>query len=523
MIHVAVPDTQSLVEEDDSRSFTAFNLHVNGAYHASIRYSHLLRLHEKLKEQFGTRLRTADFPSKKLWKNLDEKTLNERRIGLARYFQSVVQLPRVGRHFITEHAFLMFQVESFRPTSRNVTIDVYLPDGSKETVRCNVEHPTGIVLKRFANKIGLDVENIEKFGLFVAHSRQTSQNETTVTSVRRPADYDDMLCVRLLRDFESPYISLQLLNQKSAALGIFHRIVVRKLAWDPKVEGAMLTDPGALTLLFAQAVSDFHLGHFKALDSSTSDQLLQLEESKNYLLYLRLCHQQPTYGYEILDPCISDYPRPNTECGLKIGRRSVVIEYSDETLNNTRVSAVFRATRIRLWRIAQKKEGSSEFLFQFEYLMSKDHFEWITLMTSQAVLLSLLLQSVGSEILEEHREVEANGDTYDSTGLSQMETGWEISRKPTNPSIRSCTSAISDVNGHSDGSINSSNTASERDDQERENNLKENKNTREEKHSPQLSLRSQVEGHDPSCDAFTIISNVLPSANEAFNITDDDL
>ncbi|KHN71654.1 PX domain-containing protein F17H10.3, partial [Toxocara canis] len=83
---------------------------------------------------------------------------------------------------------------------------------------------------------------------------------------------------RFLRNFESPYVSLQLLNQKSAASGIFYRIVLRKLIWDPRVEEAMLDDPGAVLLLYKQAVNDFRNGHLGRLRSDVEERLRTLEE-----------------------------------------------------------------------------------------------------------------------------------------------------------------------------------------------------------------------------------------------------
>lgn len=64
--------------------------------------------------------------------------------------------------------------------------------------------------------------------------------------------------VRLLRNFESPYLSIHLLNQKSAALGVFYFVIIRKLVWDPRIEEEMLDDPGAVLLLYKQVVFTFY-------------------------------------------------------------------------------------------------------------------------------------------------------------------------------------------------------------------------------------------------------------------------
>lgn len=52
---------------------------------------------------------------------------------------------------------------------------------------------------------------------------------------------------------------------------------------------------------------------------------------------MRLCHLQPTYGYEVLAPVVSDFPRENTKCQLKVGRRQILLEYED----NVRYGFVF--------------------------------------------------------------------------------------------------------------------------------------------------------------------------------------
>lgn len=46
--------------------------------------------------------------------------------------------------------------------------------------------------------------------------------------------------------------------------------------------------------------------------------------------FLRLCHLEPNYSYEVLEPCSSSYPHPETECSLKVGRRNILLEFKDE-------------------------------------------------------------------------------------------------------------------------------------------------------------------------------------------------
>ncbi|VDK67802.1 unnamed protein product [Litomosoides sigmodontis] len=548
MIHISIPTTQTLVETDgnlallvanvvvaiiDVGYYGAFDIHINGAYHASIRYSHLLKLHEKLRSHFGPKLKTPDFPSKKLFRILDQRTLEERRLALARYFQTIVQLQSVAQHFITENAFLNFQIESFRPSSSNVSVDVFMADGSKETVRCNVEHPTEIILKRFADIVGLGFENVGYFGLFVAKRRHASDDGHFISSLGS-MKYPDTLSVRLLRNFESPYLSIHLLNQKSAATGVFYYIVIRKLIWDPKVEEEIMDDPGAVLLLYKQAANDLHNGHFVPRQIEIKNRLMALEEQGNCIQFLRLCHLEPDYSYEVLEPCSSNYPKPGTECNLKIGRRHIVLEFKDQAKDGI-VRAEFRATRIRVWRISQQNNG---FTFLFEYLISKGVFHWITLHTNQAILLSLLLQSIGLEILKEHRSLMTTIGNHDydyptkdifkiyssqevdvsigppfvsrgiqySTSIENSECTNSVQSRTVEESIisnhdslgngRSYNSTIPsvNVNNHYDVIIQRQNSES-------------------------------VAGDSKEFmrDAFTTISKVLPLKSEGFEITDDDL
>ncbi|KHN82289.1 PX domain-containing protein F17H10.3 [Toxocara canis] len=460
MIHITIPDTQTLVEADGTRKYDAFNLHVNGAYHASIRYSQLLRLHEKLRDQFGMRLRVADFPPKKLFKTLDKKSLNERRIALARYFQSVVQLPDVALHFITEHTFVCFQVESFRPSSSNVLVDVYMADGTKEVVRCNVEHPTDIILKRFADAIGLGNEYLENFGLFLARGRNANSGGHFAPSTDSP-DYPDLLC------------------------------------W----------------------FCDFLV----------------------FVRFLRLCHLQPGYSYEILEPCISDYPSPDTQCNLKIGRRHIVLEYDNPAAEHSRVEAVFRATRIRMWRITEQQvDGVTKFLFQFEYLVAKDSFEWITLITNQAVLISLLLQSIGIEILKEHHNATFSSYEYERSNKTGSLLGMDSPRKLCAASLPQEATDLRDskgndgektvamngsqhplTNGESNEHVTDevTSTKSSSGDMERDRVLNEVVDSRR-----GSSVMRTSNSYESFSDLFTTISSALPEhRNRAFNITDDDL
>jgi len=57
-MHISVPDCEELTETKGGRGgqplkYVSFNVHVNGTYHCSARFSTLGQLHEKLKREFG--------------------------------------------------------------------------------------------------------------------------------------------------------------------------------------------------------------------------------------------------------------------------------------------------------------------------------------------------------------------------------------------------------------------------------------------------------------------------------------
>ena len=65
----------------------SYNLHVNGVFHCSLRFSQLHDFHEQVKKEFGTDfLGTFKFPPKKLLP-LTPPQVDERRQKLEKYIQ----------------------------------------------------------------------------------------------------------------------------------------------------------------------------------------------------------------------------------------------------------------------------------------------------------------------------------------------------------------------------------------------------------------------------------------------------
>ncbi|CAP25771.2 Protein CBG05236 [Caenorhabditis briggsae] len=397
MIHIDVPDTRTLVERSDGvTKYTAYNIHINGWYHGSVRFSHLYEFAELIKQKFSQRYKGPEFPAKKLFK-LDPKAIDERRQKIAKYFQAMVQHPEIARHYIIEKKLLGFQIDSFRATSQYVSLDIYLGNGEKTTIKCLVSDSTMEIMRILAEKLGFHNKDefIYHFGLFMGKGR-----DPTVACYSVTPDNFNPLLTRFLRNFESPFVSLSTANQKYNENGHYNFLCIRKLIWDTRIEESILDDGVFVDMIYRQAVQDYKNGNLAPIKDDLEYKMKQCMQRNDKIMFLRNCHLLPTYSYEILSPCSCDYPKPGTPCEIKFGRRQVVLTTQDE-FGNPKTS-LFRATRIRVWRITQIMEKIS---FQFEYLMAKDTFEWITLDTDQAILMSLLLQSIGSEILYEHNNM----------------------------------------------------------------------------------------------------------------------
>uniref|UniRef100_A0A915D2H1 PX domain-containing protein n=1 Tax=Ditylenchus dipsaci TaxID=166011 RepID=A0A915D2H1_9BILA len=436
MIHCTIPTVQSLSDKREPyKKYNVFDIHLNGAYHCSARYSTLFNLHEKLVDTFGFRLDAPEFPPKKVWRTLDTKAINERREALAKYFQGVIQNPDVARHAILEKAFLEFQISSFAPPLSSVKLEIFLPDGRPMVIDCYSDDSTSIVMQsgpiliniKLCDVIGMNKRYMSCFGLFLAQPRNATRENGLVSNI-----LFDQICIRWLKNFESPFISQQLANKDNTESGVFYKITIRRVTWDPSVEEPLLDDPGCLKLLFLQALNDLQRDLMR-ISADNKERLSTVQEEGDFKQFVRMCHLQPNYGYELLKPVISDFPQANTCCQLKVGRRQIVLEYED---NGIMVQSVLRSTRIRVWRVSQNHSNdkssasgqtNSEMTFQIEYLAGKNEFGVITLNTDQAVILSLFLQSIAAEILRDHQ---CNSPTFqfdDSVSTKAIES-LEISK-----------------------------------------------------------------------------------------------
>uniref|UniRef100_A0A6B0VBH6 Sorting nexin-17 n=2 Tax=Ixodes ricinus TaxID=34613 RepID=A0A6B0VBH6_IXORI len=376
-MHFSIPDTQELKDENGS-SYVAYNIHVNGAFHCSVRYKQLHNLHEQLKKEFGSAA-LPPFPPKKLLPLTPSQT-EERRCFLEKYIQLASQDVRICSDEVFTGFLLSAQQETQGVSPQQVDLDVFLMSWQKVTVRVCSTDPTRLVTEAVARTIGLPLDLVCYFALFLVKKADT-----------------DITIQRRLENFEAPHLSL-------ASAGPGHCLVVRKSYWDSGWDRALLDDRVALNLGYVQALSDLDRGWVLA-PKETQRQLAALQAKGSKREYLQLACTLKYYGYLQFAPCHCDYPQPDTRVLISAGGRELNFRLA---LAQDQVKEVsFRVTRIRCWRITTavgeevNGEGHTQQRLElsFEYLMSKNKLQWVTVVSSQAILLSVCLQGMVGELL----------------------------------------------------------------------------------------------------------------------------
>jgi len=414
-MHFSIPET---VDRRDSKGsvYTVYEIHINGVRHCSLRYRQLHTLHEKLKREFHP---LPCFPPKKLM-SLSLAQLEERRLNLEKYLQLLSQDPRVSNGIVFNGFLLAAQQETASEKSEEVDLDVFLMNDSKTTVRGLTILQTEEVLEKVCQQLGVPDEFVYYFALYL---------------IQRDEATGKVSILRKLQDYESPYISQKSIFSKNASC----KLVLRKSSWDSKIDDQLLSHKITLNLLYIQTLSDVERGWVEACPE-TRRQLAQLQSRGAKEEYMDMARQLKDYGYIHFDPCTCDYPMTNTNVDVLIGGRELIIRIPAENMTNYASGACslastssgsfvgkegkFKVTKMRCWRImtlagiVEADEGSrsdvidgetviadSNLELSFEYLMPSGELQWVTIVSSQAILISLCLQSMVEELLRLRNEI----------------------------------------------------------------------------------------------------------------------
>ncbi|KAK3087630.1 hypothetical protein FSP39_008626 [Pinctada imbricata] len=340
----------------------SFNIHINGVFHCTIRYSHLFTFYETLKREFGAG-NLPPFPPKKFLP-LSPIKVEERRQHLERFIQIVSQDPQISNSDVFNGFFLNAQQETQKEKAEAVSLDVFLMNGHKITVKIMSTDQTDDVLESVASQIELPDEFVYYFGLFLVQKEEEGDNSL----------------VRKLQEFESPFISLKYANKQGV-----HRIVLRKSFWDSSYEDDLLDNKVAMNLLYIQAVSDIE----RLWTLGTKEQikhLATLQQRGSKREYLRLARTMKYYGYIQFKPCYTDYPNHGCRVLVAAGHRELNFRIQTDSVPEDE-------------EIIMDKDRKRKLELSFEYLMAKDTLQWISLTTDQAILISMCLQSMVDELI----------------------------------------------------------------------------------------------------------------------------
>lgn len=324
------------------------------------------------------------------------------------------------------------------------SIEVYLPDGHPIRLDVYADDSTSVVMKKFCTAIKMDERHSGFFGLFLAKEREAKSNSLNSKVLF------DYVCIRWLKNFESPFISQRIANRSIEDDRQKFKIVVRRVTWDVHIEEPLLEDPGALKLLFLQALNDVQ-HNFIDMNAETKNELARLHEQNDYKGFIKLCHKLPSYGFEVLESVVSDYPSEGTKCCFKIGRRMIVLQYVHE---GRLTQALLKSTRIRTWKISHTDGVKNpKMTFQIEYVLGSG-VDLMTFQTNQAILISLFLQSIADEILKDVRAESPTykfDDTIQTKVITNMKTTIENSviKDKSNLSIKSDASSIKSSSSNS--------------------------------------------------------------------------
>lgn len=362
----------------------AYNIHVNGVLHCRVRYSQLLGIHEQLKKEYGNNVVPA-FPPKKLF-TLTPAEVEQRREQLEKYMQAVRQDPLLGTSEIFNSFLRNAQQETQQIPTEHVQLDIYLANGQKLKVSILSSNQTEDVLEAVSSKLDLPDDLVGYFSLFLTK------------------DGKDGICsfIRKLQEFELPYVSVTSLRNPD------YKIVLRKSYWDSAYDSDVMEDLVGLDLLYIQTVSDIERGWI-LVNKEQHRQLKSLQEKASKKEFIRLSQTLKYYGYIKFDPCITDFPEKG--CQVIVSAGNSELNFQVRLPNNQIKEGSFKVTRMRCWRVtssvpmangtANNSPGKSEIKLElsFEYLMSKDRLQWVTISSPQAIMMSICLQSMVDELM----------------------------------------------------------------------------------------------------------------------------
>ncbi|KAM4041605.1 sorting nexin-17 [Anomaloglossus baeobatrachus] len=380
-MHFSIPETETC-NSDSGGPYVAYNIHVNGVLHCRVRYSQLFGLHEQLRKEYGNNV-VPIFPPKKLF-TLTPSEVEQRRELLEKYMQSVRQDPALGSSEIFNSFLRRSQQETQQIPTEEVQLEIFLSNGQKAKVSILTSDQTEDVLEAVAAKLDLSEELLGYFSLYL---------------IKDGAD-GSFSFVRKLQEFELPYVSVTSLRSRD------YKIILRKSYWDPSYDDDVMEKRVGLNLLYAQTVSDIERGWVQ-VSKEQLRQLKSLQEKVSKKEFIQLAQTLKYYGYLKFEPCITDFPEKGCQVIVSAGNNE--LNFQVKLPNEHIKEGSFKVTRMRCWRVTSSvplsngsgspNRSEARLELAFEYLMSKDRLQWITISSPQAIMMSICLQSMVDELM----------------------------------------------------------------------------------------------------------------------------
>uniref|UniRef100_A0A671RFW7 Sorting nexin-17 n=1 Tax=Sinocyclocheilus anshuiensis TaxID=1608454 RepID=A0A671RFW7_9TELE len=431
-MHFSIPETEVRSDENGS-TYVAYNIHVNGVLHCRVRYSQLLGLHEQILSDLYTFF-----------------VYEVRKVTKLFYFLPVVrQDPILGSSEMFNSFLRKAQQETQQIPTEEVQLEIYLFSGQKVKVNILTSDQTEDVLEAVASKLDLPDELVGYFSLFLVQER----GDGGCTYVRK------------LQEFELPYVSITSLHSPN------YRIVLRKSYWDTAYDSDVMDDRVGLNLLYAQTVSDIERGWI-LVNKEQHRQLKSLQEKGSKKEFIRLAQTLKYYGYIKFDPCITDFPEKG--CHVIVGAGNNELNFHVKLPSDQMKEGSFKVTRMRCWRVtssvpvangtanpSSSSKCDVKLELAFEYLMSKDRLQWVTITSPQAIMMSICLQSMVDELMVKKsggsikKKKRLNGsfqrsDSQQAVKSPPLLVGAEVFTKLSSVSLRglSSSNSASDISGN---------------------------------------------------------------------------
>uniref|UniRef100_A0A8D3D4T7 Sorting nexin 17 n=1 Tax=Scophthalmus maximus TaxID=52904 RepID=A0A8D3D4T7_SCOMX len=360
-MHFSIPETEVRSGENGS-TFVAYNIHVNGVLHCRVRYSQLLGLHEQIKKEYGSNVVPA-FPPKKIF-TLTPAEVEQRREQLEKYMQAVRQDPLLGASEMFNSFLRKAQQETQQIPTEDVSLDICLSNGQKVTVNILTSDQTEDVLDV---SVGSNLSP-----LFSRENVFKSQRK--INSVCKHVRSCMFLCNYFLTC------------------------------------AVYMKGSGFLVFLLHQTVADIERGWI-LVNKDQHRQLKSLQDKGSKKEFIHLGQTLKYYGYIKFDPCITDFPEKGCQVIVSAGNNE--LNFHVKLPNEQMKEGSFKVTRMRCWRVTSSQvpiaNGTTnpcssakcevKLELAFEYLMSKDRLQWVTITSQQAIMMSICLQSMVDELM----------------------------------------------------------------------------------------------------------------------------